>query len=109
MALPDRHHQPPKHERQEQREDMPAEQQSRAYLHQELEEAVVLNKKDHSVENQQNSEKIHAHFRVNHVIVIQAIVRREGYERRRQSDHWVGREPAERRVCEDYSRAEEQQ
>ena len=65
-------HQTERDKRQEQREDMPAQQQRHARLDQQLPNAAFLNEQDHPVERQHHSEKT-GDFRRDHIVEIQAI------------------------------------
>ena len=96
-------------ERQQQREDVPAEQQGRARLNQKLPEAAFQDEEDHPVEGQHDSEEADGHPVGNFVAVVQEIVRGEGQERGRQADPPIGREPGQRVIRQDAHTSKQQQ
>ena len=87
-------------ESQQQRVDVPAQQQGETGLDQQLPEAAFLRENHHAVEGQQHPEQIRHHLVGNHVVVIQAVAGREGEQRGGQGDPAVGDEPAERQEGE---------
>ena len=77
---------------------MPAQQQRRARLDEQLPEAALLDKKNHAVEGQQHAEKGEAIVGNGQIVVIQQIVRRKRQQRGGQGNPTVGSQPAEGQV-----------
>ena len=58
---------------QQQRIDVPAQQQREARLHQQLAEATLLHKQHHAVEDEEDAKKVGARVGGHHVVVRQAV------------------------------------
>ena len=82
-------------ERQQQREDVPAQQKRHAGLHHQLPEAAFQREDRHAVEHEGHAEE-RQRLRGDQVVVVEAIGRGEREQRGRKPDPRIPREPAHR-------------
>ena len=100
---------PDQHERRDQPDDVPAEQDRDGGLGEQLAEAPLLREDRHAVEGQHHPEEVGARFGGDHVVVVEEVVRGEREQRRGQRDPAVAEQPDEREPGEHGGGGEERE